>query len=298
MATVAKPAVLCVGRLYCDLIFTDVPRLPTLGTEVFANGFGAHAGGGAFITAAHLAALGHASGLAALLPSPPFADLLRADLEAAQVDLSLCTTLPKKAGPQITVAMVTGGDRAFLTRRAGMALPSLAGADVARRGYTHLHIGELASLREHPEVLSLAREQGMTVSLDCGWEDGLRGEELGALISQVDVFLPNEAEWNALQQTGLHARVAPLTVVKRGSLGAQALAGPKVLDAPTRPLETVDTTGAGDAFNAGFLSHWLAGVDLSTCLAAGNARGAFAVQCRGGFTARAAHDQDLDVPVK
>ena len=53
--------VLCVGRLYCDLIFTDLPRMPTAGTEVFAGGMGLHAGGGAAITAGHLSALGHGS---------------------------------------------------------------------------------------------------------------------------------------------------------------------------------------------------------------------------------------------
>ena len=70
--------VLSVGRLYCDLIFTDLPRMPTMGTEVYAGGFGVHAGGGAFITAAHLAALGHPSALSAIPavassapPTPP-----------------------------------------------------------------------------------------------------------------------------------------------------------------------------------------------------------------------------------
>ena len=64
-AASASPAVLCVGRLYCDLIFTDVPRMPTLGTETFAGGFELHAGGGAYITSAWLASLGHATALAA-----------------------------------------------------------------------------------------------------------------------------------------------------------------------------------------------------------------------------------------
>ena len=61
--------VLCVGRLYCDLIFSDVPRLPTPGTEVYANGLELHLGGGAVITAQHLDSLGRGVALSAFLPT-------------------------------------------------------------------------------------------------------------------------------------------------------------------------------------------------------------------------------------
>ena len=114
-----RTSILSVGRLYCDLIFTDLPRMPTPGTEGFTDGFGTHAGGGAFITAAHLAQLGHPSSLAAMLPASPFGDLMRPDLEASQVDLSLCAPLPAAEGPQVTVAMAHAADRSFLTRRSG-----------------------------------------------------------------------------------------------------------------------------------------------------------------------------------
>ncbi|MEL6208067.1 MAG: carbohydrate kinase family protein, partial [Pseudomonadota bacterium] len=166
MRNVAKPAVLSVGRLYCDLIFTDLPRLPTLGTEVFGAGFSVHPGGGAFITAAHLSELGHASSLASMLPSSPFAELVSGDLQASRIDLSLSGTLPASSGPQITVAMVEGGDRAFLTRRAGPALPKLSAAELAKHDFQHLHVGELASLLAEPGIIALARKMGMTISVD------------------------------------------------------------------------------------------------------------------------------------
>ena len=280
-----KPAVLSVGRLYCDLIFTDLPRLPTLGTEVFAEGFGAHAGGGAFITAAHLSQLGHVSSLAAMLPSSPFADLMRGELEASGIDLSLSAPLPGAAGPQVTVAMAERGDRAFLTRRAGPAFPEISASDLAGREFRHLHVGELASLVEQPAIVDLARSAGMTVSADCSWDDALNAEALRPLVGAVDLFLPNEGEFAALGRMGLADGFAPLTVVKQGARGAVALAPEGRIEAPTVPLEAVDTTGAGDAFNAGFLSRWLAGAPIADCMAAGNARAAMTVKRSGGFTA-------------
>ena len=283
MQATAKPSVLSVGRLYCDLIFTDLPRLPTLGTEVFSDGFGMHAGGGAFITAAHLSMLGHRSALATMLPAPPFSDLVRPDLDASGVDLSLCTTLPASAGPQITVAMVEQGDRAFLTHRAGPPFPRLTAADLAQHGLRHVHVGELASLVAEPDLIPLARQTGMTISVDCSWDEAMTADDIRPLARTIDVFLPNEAEYDALRAMGLADSFAPVTIVKRGAAGATAITEAGTLDVPTTAIEAVDTTGAGDAFNAGFLSAWLTGQDMGDCLAAGNVQGAIAVQQSGGF---------------
>ena len=82
-----KP-VLCAGRLYCDLVFVNAPRLPTPGTEVFAPGLTLHAGGGAFITAANLAALGHQAFQLSTLPAAPFDQVVQNDLATFQVDAS------------------------------------------------------------------------------------------------------------------------------------------------------------------------------------------------------------------
>ena len=56
------------------------------------------------------------------------------------------------------------------------------------------------------------------------------------------------------------------------------------LTAPAIANDVVDTTGAGDAFNAGFLSQWLGGAPLDACLVGGNRRGSLAVATRGGFS--------------
>lgn len=287
--------VLSVGRLYCDLIFTGLPRMPTLGTEVFTDGFGAHAGGGAFITAAHLAQLGYASSLAAMLPASPFGDLMRPDLAASQIDLSLCAPLAASEGPQITVAMAAGEDRSFLTRRTGRAFPRVSEEEFVKRRFKHVHIGEIASLIADPEILRVARLQGATVSADCGWDDALDASGLAPFVGMLDVFLPNEAEMEMLQSFGLGDQMATVTVVKRGPAGATLLSPDGPLTAPAITTDVVDPTGAGDAFNAGFLSQWLKGATLQDCLEAGNRRGAVAVATRGGFSDAAAPVSELGI---
>ncbi len=290
-----KTAVLSVGRLYCDLIFADLPRMPTLGTEVFTEDFGAHAGGGAFVTAAHLSQLGHSCALAAMLPASPFSDLMRPDLEASNLDLSLCAPLSRADGPQITVAMAQAADRSFLTRRAGPPFPKLAEKELARRHIKHIHIGEIASLIARPEVIGVARSLGATISVDCGWDDAFDANAIRPFIGAIDVFMPNEDEMTALRKLGLGSGIAPVTVIKKGQKGATYLSADGTYSAPALATEVLDTTGAGDAFNAGFLSCWLDGASPQTCLEAGNLRGAMAVRSTGGFTPETARKSELGV---
>lgn len=279
----ARPVILCIGRVYCDLIFTDLPRLPTFGTEIYAGGIGLHTGGGAYITAAHLASLGHPAALSAMLPPAPFGDVLTAELDRSGIDVRLCQRLGPEDDPQITVALVGEEDRAFVTRRSGPAFPSLATRDLTRLGVRHVHIGELATLVERPEILSIARTAGATISLDCAWDEGLDPDHITKVISDIDVFLPNLAELESLRASGVAEPFAPLTVVKLGTDGALAIQDGTEHHAPTDRVPVVDPTGAGDAFNAGFISAWLSGAEISACLLAGNRQGKQAVSHRGGF---------------
>ena len=278
----SRRAVLCAGRLYADLVFTDLPRMPTAGTETFAGGASLHAGGGAFITAAWLAASGRESRMAGVLPAAPFGEAVAEEVARAGVVPAPLEPAPAGADPQVTVALARGGDRAFVTRRAGPAVPVV---DLAAPGLAHLHVGELATLAEAPALLGEARAAGLTVSLDCAWDDGLTAIE-AALVRDVDLFLPNAAEAARLGALG----VAPgqgraLWVVKRGADGAVAHAAGGPVHRPARAADVVDATGAGDAFDAGFLDLWLEGAPLADCLDRGAACGALAVTRPGGATA-------------
>ncbi|TFL18328.1 carbohydrate kinase family protein [Jannaschia formosa] len=273
----SRDGVLCVGRVYCDLVFTGLPRMPTPGTETFAGGLTLHPGGGAAITAAYLAALGRPAFLAAHLPAAPFDTGVADRLAALGVDLSFCApaTSPE---PQMTVAMVQEGERAFLTRDAGDAVPPLDAGALRGAGIGHLHVGELKTLVERPDLLDLAEAAGLTVSLDCGWDDGVTAA-VAPLIARADLFLPNAEEMARLEALGLQPRGRVATVIK---MGAEGSALPGAAPVPAPEAESLDTTGAGDAFNGGFVDAWLSGAALEACQRAGNACGALAVAHAGG----------------
>ncbi len=296
-----RPSIVCAGRVYCDLIFTGLPHMPVLGQETFADDLALHAGGGAFITAATFAALGLQSSVATTLPAPPFDTVVKDAMRRANLDTSLCAESPREAQPQITVAIVFNGDRAFLTRKTGTAVPEVSFESSL---FTHLHVGELNTLMQQPELLTQAREAGMTVSSDCGWDTDMleNGRALTELIEQIDVFLPNATEYEGLLASGLDQSKLPLTVIKSGEQGAKLWDGQTWHNAPTEAVEAVDTTGAGDAFNGGFLSQWLMQAPLSQCLSAANACGAATVQYVGGtgglHTLKAGADQAADMGVK
>lgn len=273
-----KP-ILCAGRLYCDLVFTGAPRLPTAGTEVFASGLSLHAGGGAFITAATFAALGHKVHQFSRLPVAPFDGIVLSEIDRLGVGRRYCVPATPCSDPQITIAMTTPDDRAFLTRADGPALPDLSSIDWV--GFRHLHIGELATLQEYPTLIEHARNAGLTLSLDCGWQDQFDAQAAD-LIAAVDVFLPSENELSALTSLEIPETCAPLTIVKCGPNGSRASDGRAWTHRKGTAVATVDATGAGDAFNAGFLSKWLANAPLVDCLDHGNACGAVAVQSSGG----------------
>ena len=284
------PVILCVGRMYCDVIFTDLPRMPTAGTEVFAGGLSVHAGGGSAITAGHLAALGLATSLIAYLPSAGFGSEALHELEMLGVDMTLCRNQTAGTAPQLTVAMVQNGDRSFVTHRAGPAFPKFRAEDVRHLSPTHLHVGEAATLVDHPELIDIAKSLGASLSLDCSWDDNLDATAMTRLLPEVDVFLPNEAEVQLLRELGVSEPFSKITVIKQGPDGATAVMDGTRLHAPAVPVEAVDTTGAGDAFNAAFLSVWLAGESIETGLEFGNLKGAETVGNRGGLGGLAVED--------
>ncbi|QDY70662.1 carbohydrate kinase family protein [Qingshengfaniella alkalisoli] len=273
--------VVCAGRVYCDIIFTGLNSLPQPGREVFAEDLTLRAGGGAFTTAAYLAQFSRPVSLMAHLPAAPFADYVTAEAERYNVDLSVAD-VATSAVPQITVAMVGAGDRAFLSKRSDDALPADWETVLGRHHFDHLHIGELTTLVENPGLIAAARKAGMTISLDCGWDDKVLSADPSTLVSKVDLFLPNDDEADALASYGRVQDMAPCVVVKRGAKGATAHGEGTTLTRGAAAARVIDSTGAGDAFAAGFVHAWLDGQDLGKCLDLGNRCGVFAVGHIGG----------------
>jgi sugar/nucleoside kinase (ribokinase family) len=295
--------VLSIGRLYCDIVFRGFDALPQLGEERFAREVSVVPGGGGFITAAHLASLGAPVALLSRIGLDPLSHAIAPGLAASGVDLRWLERAPD-AGPQPTVVMVQGGERAFLSHRAGTACPATLRMALADPAVRHLHIAEFATLAEIPELVASAKLAGLTVSLDPSWDDAwIRDPDLVRRATGTDVFLPNAAEARAiadcedLDQAGRRlARHFSVVVIKDGAQGARLYQRELSLDLPApQGGPVLDTTGAGDAFNAGFLAAWLAGRSPARALAEGIACGTLSVQGVGGAGIRLSRERVTEI---
>ena len=188
-----------------------------------------------------------------------------AQLREAGVDVH-ATVDPERPTGACVVLVEPGGERTMLPDPGANDAP-LGPVPTGR----HLHVAGYALLREGPRASALAaieqaRAAGMTVSVDpSSWALLYPGA-----IPAVDLLLPNEEEAEL-------AGVAPEIVTKLGPGGARWSDGSETITVPAEPVEVVDTTGAGDAFAAGFLTARFDGADPRAALEAGCRVAALAV---------------------
>jgi sugar/nucleoside kinase (ribokinase family) len=285
------------GEANADLILQRVPALEWNKEKTFA-GFDLILGGSSAITAFNLAKLGSRVSFVGVIGRDPLGDFVEARLTAASVDLShLKRSNREKTGITIWHSN-SKGQRAGLTHPG--TIPLLKAADVTRdllARARHLHVGHyflLSRFHKHAaRLFRTAKELGLTTSLDCNydpeekWDSGVRG-----VLRYTDIFFPNETE--AKRLTGVESvdaaakllsKMARVVVVKLGAKGALVHAEGKTIRKPARKVHVVDTTGAGDSFNAGYLARFLAGGTVVQSLDAGIAAAARCVTRVGGTAA-------------
>ena len=137
----------------------------------------------------------------------------------------------------------------------------------------------------------LAKLRGMKIVMD-----GNSSEEsldntpaLEGILCKLDIFMPNASEAARItgknsvsEATEMLSRFCPLVVVKDGANGAFAGVNGHLTHAQALPVQPVETTGAGDCFNAGFVKAWLDGLSLEICLKWGNIVGGLSTLAEGG----------------
>ncbi len=278
--------VLVIGDLNIDLILSGLPRLPAYGEEVLATDITRRLGGSAANFAVCCARLGMSVAFVANVGRDDFGAFLLGELARWGIATDHVRAHPELT-TGITVSLSGAHDRAFVTYVG--TIDSLRGEDVPREllpRCRHMHIASyfLQTILQPdcPALVRAAHAAGLSVSLDTGYDPAERWDGgLVEAIPEVDVFLPNEVEAQAITGTtsaeeALAALCAmvPVTVVKLGPDGAIACEDSRSIRAPAFAVPTADTTCCGDAFNAGFIHAMLAGRPLSEALARGNACGA------------------------
>ncbi len=294
--TERKIDVLVVGEINIDLVLWQVP-MPEDEKEKLAADMRFTMGSSSAITAHNLAALGTRVAFVGKAGRDTFGRYMADQLHAAGVDTGhIISDQNLKTGA--TVVLANPPKKALLTYMGAMRNLTLEDMDwdfIA--GARHVHVGcfflQTGIRGDVWKLFARAKELGLTTSLDTNWDPEEKwGDDLTRALPFTDVFLPNEDEALRIARTAdlqkameSIGRQVKTLVVKRGAEGATGWRNGETTQVPPYKIEVIETTGAGDSFNAGFLHHFLLGKPMKDCLAFGSACGALAVTQMGGTEA-------------
>ena len=253
-------------------------------------------GGSACIFACQAAKLGLRVAVLGRVGADPFGELVTRRLQESNVDTCYVTVDPSlKTGVGVSLCR-TSGDRAILTYGGSLnaVFPEDVTDDFLRSG-SHLHYAsyylQTNLLSAAPAMLRRARELGLTTSLDTNWDPAEQWDAcIRSALAASTLFLPSGQEALAIaRDTDIQtaacrlASLGPIVVAKLGECGAGVQSSAGWLEVPVEPVPgVVDTIGAGDSFDGGFIAAWLRGLSLRQCAVVGNACGRANTQARGG----------------
>jgi ribokinase len=286
--------VVVVGDLFADLVMSGFASWPPrAGEELFAERFCREIGGGAAITACGLAKLGAKVGVVGVIGTD--GQWLIERLETSGVNTSTIQRSSREP-TAVTVSISSATDRTFLTYMgANRELPAVL-KQVRSRGefakIRHVHLAFAPEPVEAGDLFTELTKQGCSLSVDVGWHpEWLSNADCREALRNVSIFLPNEREaalmtgeteprriLQAFEKAGLRT-----VALKLGQAGAGLLCDGTISFCEPITVPSVDTTGAGDCFDGGFLFAWLRGDDPQNCLKAGTICGALSTRRLGGI---------------
>ena len=282
-----------------DLILAGNVR-PQFGqVEQIVDSYHLELGGSANIFACQMAKLGARTAVIGKVGPDQFGEFVVKRLKESQVD---CSHVRVEQGLRtgLGVTLAEPSDRAILTFLG--SITAVKAADLPTQAGSlckHWHIASYFLLEQlrpmWSEFLRRSREGGVTTSLDTNWDPENRWDGIQAILPLIDVFLPNAAEAKALTgeadvltASKALSRLGPLVVTKCGEEGAVAVRGEEIWrfdpgEFPEGRIEPVDTVGAGDNFDAGFLRCWIAGAPMKECLRLGHRCAVSSLLAPGGI---------------
>jgi sugar/nucleoside kinase (ribokinase family) len=290
-----KFAISVVGELNLDIVLYGLPGHFELDREHLASNLNMTLGSSSAIFAHNFSCLSNRVGFHSAIGDDPLGQLCIDRLMEGGVDISgvrICAG--KQTG--LSVILPQPKKRFILTYPGVMAEMRLEDLDLRRVFETrHLHLSSYflqKALRPRvPELFRLAKEAGLTTSMDTNDDPEDRwDQDVLDVLPWLDVLLPNEYEACRLARIDdpmealefLVTRVA-IVAMKRGDKGAVARRGSETFEAAAVKVAAVDTIGAGDSFDAGFLHQFIRDATIDDCLRYGNLTGALSTT-RGGGT--------------
>ena len=284
------------GELNLDLVLYGLPRDLPPEREILASNMALTLGASSAIAAHNLAALGNRVGFISRIGTDSLGQIALDRLIEVGVDVSHVRR-SIDAGSGLTVILHHGAWRNILTYLGTISQLTYEDIDFDYLcSARHFHMSSFflqTALRPHVlELFQKLKAVGLTISLDTNDDPDDRWEGVLEVLPYVDVLLPNERE--ALRMTGEQdlqkaiaglAAMVPVVVVKMGPEGAIAQRGKERYQGTPVRVDAVDPIGAGDSFDAGFLTQYIRGADLETCLTYGNLAGALSTTKSGGTEA-------------
>ena len=285
------------GELNLDLILFGLPLVMETERDLLGTGFVSTLGSSSAIVAHNAAMLGLRVRFATLVGDDDFGKLALNRLQQAGVDTTDAIVDPS-ATTGVTILLPHGTVRhslSYLGSIAELTVEHLNRAHLSQA--RHFHLSSLyLQTGLHAGIVDLLRYlkgAGLTISLDTNDDPAnLWRYPLYEVLPFVDVFLPNESEICRMaggseldQAMQKFSGKVPMIVVKRGRQGCRVMHDGGIADYPGVTVNPVDTIGAGDSFDAGFLCAYSKGMDIATCARAGNISGALSTLSTGGTEA-------------
>lgn len=286
-----------IGELNLDLILYGLPASLILEREQLASDLSITLGSSAAIFAHNLAILGNKVGFNSCIGDDPFGEICMQRLSAGGVDVSHVRKLPGKT-TGLSVILPQVRERYIITYPGTMYEMTDRLLDRSHLfSAKHLHLSSYflqKGLQPYlVDIFRKAKKAGLTTSLDTNDDpEGRWSGDIHLLLRHLDILLLNERELRQLTRVddvdkaaeNLSAEIGVI-VVKRGSQGAMALAGQTKCVAAPLVVDVVDSVGAGDSFDAGFIHQFIRGKSVEECLRFANIAGALSVSRAGGTEA-------------
>lgn len=293
---------LFVGDINVDVIMGGMQTPPTADREVVCNTFDVTLGSAAVIAAAAYTRLGGRAAFAGLAGRDDYGDFMLRSMKDIGIDTRLVRRT-SRARTGVTVNLIHGRQRTQVTYPGTIA--AFDGADItvaSLRRFRHIHFAgpyQQTKLRPHiARLLMTARQMGLTTSLDPQWDMTGKWDLMDEWLPLLSFFFPNRDEVLSITGAGslkagcraLAARTA-CPVIKAGRDGAMIWQNGKAVTLPTPDVNVVDTTGAGDSFDAGFLYAMLdRRMGLRESVEFANAVAARSCMFVGGVNARSTYE--------
>jgi sugar/nucleoside kinase (ribokinase family) len=284
---------LSAGILVADHLSPPIERLPDAGQLVLVDDLPLAIGGCAANTAIDLARLALRVGILGCVGRDPFGQFLVETLGQRGIDTKHIRRVEGRGTSGTLIINVRGQDRRFI--HAIGANAALRAQDISPDLVTKARVFYVGGYLLMPgleqnglcELFRTARRAGVKTVLDVVLPGpGDHWTKLDKLLSETDVFLPNDDEAAAItgktdpleQAEQFRAAGAGTVVITCGQKGTYLTSAQRRLRAGVYDVPFVGGTGAGDAFDAGYIAGLLLGEDEEGCLRWGSALGASCVR--------------------